>query len=122
MYITLRFLQAHLQLPRGRILFDFDNLRSKFILFLSQVPWCPLCERATAHEKQTLKVEEILVEDDDADIEETTSETSASAGEDDITFLDMLEKQRASTVEIEDEVSIIFEDNCTGTSSWKEFK
>ena len=77
------------------------------------MPWCPLCERATAHEKQTLKVEEILVEDDDADIEETTSETSASAGEDDITFLDMLETQRASTVEIEDEVSIIFEDNCT---------
>ena len=77
------------------------------------MPWCPLCERATAHEKQTLKVEEILVEDDDADIEETTSETSASAGEDDITFLDMLETQRASTVEIEDEVSIIFEDNST---------
>ena len=45
-----------------------------------------------------MKFEEILVEDDDNEAEETASETSTSAGEEDITFLEVLETQRTSLV------------------------
>merc|ERR1711974_549291 len=79
-----------------------------------EVAWCPLCERATAHEKRDLKFEEILVEDDDNnEAEETASEASSSAGEEDITFLEVLETQRTSLTDDENEVSIVFEDTST---------
>ena len=79
--------------------------------------WCPLCERATAHEKRDMKFEEILVEDDDDQTDETTSETSTSAGEDDITFLEVLQTQKTALTDTEDEVSVIFEDTSTSQES-----
>ena len=90
--------------------------------------WCPLCERATAHEKRDLKFEEILVEDDDeAEAEETASSEALtseaeSAGEEDITFLEVLETQRTSLADDEDEVSIVFEDTSTSQANSPDVK
>ena len=60
-----------------------------------------------------MKFEEILIEDDDNEAEETASEASTSAGEEDITFLEVLETQRTSLTDDDNEVSIVFEEIST---------
>ena len=73
-----------------------------------------------------MKFEEILVEDDD-DAEETASSEALtseaeSAGEEDITFLEVLETQRTSLADDEDEVSIVYEDNNTSQANSPDVK
>ena len=71
-----------------------------------------------------MKFEEILVEDDDNEAEETASEASASAGEEDITFLEVLETQRTSLANDvdDDEVSIVFEDTSSSQENSPDVK